>query len=79
MKPIEPLDSLYVQAATAWCQLQAFREAGAKADRITPKLCAHPLLVEAWWEAYGKQGKWQATADALAARLKAAHRKRTGR
>jgi tetratricopeptide (TPR) repeat protein len=62
MKPIEPPDSLHLQAAQGWCGLHAFAEAGAELDKITVSLRAHPKVLEVRWQIYANLEKW---ADAL--------------
>ena len=46
MKPLEPPDSLHLQAAQGWCELHAFAEADAELDNITASLRAHPKVLE---------------------------------
>ena len=35
MKPLEPPDSLHLQAAQGWCELHAFLEANDEREKIT--------------------------------------------
>jgi|ERR1035437_1212876 hypothetical protein len=46
MKPLEPPDILYLQAAEGWCELHAFIEADAELDNFNASLRAHPKVLE---------------------------------
>ena len=58
MKPLEPPDILYLQAAEGWCELHAFAEADAELDNITASLRAHPSVLEVHWQIYANLEKW---------------------
>jgi tetratricopeptide (TPR) repeat protein len=58
MKPLEPPDSLHLQAAQSWCELHAFTEADAELDKIAASLRAHPKVLEVRWQVYANLEKW---------------------
>jgi hypothetical protein len=41
MKPLEPPDSLHLQAAQGWCELHVFAEANEELEQMTPQHCTH--------------------------------------
>jgi hypothetical protein len=57
MKPLQPPDSLHVQAAQGWCELHAFAEADAELDKITGSLRAHPKVLEVRWQRLRQGGR----------------------
>ena len=58
MKPLEPPDSIHLEAAQGWCELHAFLEADAELDNITASLRAHPKVLEVRWQVYANLDKW---------------------
>ena len=67
MKPLEPPDSLHLQAAQGWCELHAFAEADAELDNITASLRAHPSVLEVRWQIYANLEKWAGALDIASA------------
>src|SRR5664280_998989 len=67
MKPLEPPDSIHLQAAQGWLELGNHIEADAELDNITPQLRAHPAVLEVRWEIYAKAKKWDACLDIASA------------
>ena len=58
MKPLDPPDSLHLQAAQGWCELHAFAEADAELDKIAASLRTHPQVLQVRWQIYANLGKW---------------------
>jgi len=58
MKPLEPPDSIHLEAAQGWCELHAFAEADAELDKIAASLCAHPKVLEVRWINLGVVVQW---------------------
>ncbi len=50
MKPLEPPDSLHLQAAQDWLELGNHIEANEELEKSTPQLCAHPMVLAVRWE-----------------------------
>jgi tetratricopeptide (TPR) repeat protein len=67
MKPLEPPDSLHLQAAQGWLELGNHIEANEELENITPELRAHPAVLAVRWEIYAAAKKWEATLDIAAA------------
>jgi hypothetical protein len=67
MKPLEPSDSLHVQAAQGWLELGNHIEADAELDNIDGPLRAHPDVLKERWEIYAAAKKWEAALDIAAA------------
>ena len=63
MKPLEPPDSLHLQAAQGWCELHTFAEAEAELDNITASLRTHPKVLEVRWQIYANLEKWAGALD----------------
>jgi hypothetical protein len=57
MKPLEPPDSLHLQAAQGWGELHAFGEAEAELDKIAASLRAHPKVLEVRWQRLRQGGR----------------------
>jgi predicted Zn-dependent protease len=57
MKPLEPPDSMHLDAARGWLGLGNPQEADAELDNLTPALKTHPDVLEVRWHicAYSKQ------------------------
>ena len=70
MKPLEPPDSLHLQAAQGWCELHAFAEADAELDKIAASLRAHPKVLEVRWQIYANLEKWAGALDIASAIMK---------
>jgi hypothetical protein len=51
-KPLEPPDSIHLQAAQGWLELGDHIEASEELEKITPQLRAHPDVLKARWEVY---------------------------
>jgi tetratricopeptide (TPR) repeat protein len=70
MKPLEPPDSLHLQAAQGWCELHSFLEANEELEKITPRLRAHPSVLEVRWQIYANLEKWESALDTASAIVK---------
>jgi tetratricopeptide (TPR) repeat protein len=70
VKPLEPPDSLHLQAAEGWCELHAFAEADAELDNIAASLRAHPKVLEVRWQVYANLEKWAGALDIASAIVK---------
>jgi hypothetical protein len=46
MKPLEPPDSLHLQAAQGWLELGSHIEANEELEKIAPQLRAHPDVLK---------------------------------
>lgn len=57
MKPLEPPDSLHLQAAHGWCELHAYTEADAELDKIDASRRAHPRVLEVRWQRLRQGGR----------------------
>jgi predicted Zn-dependent protease len=66
MKPLEPPDTLHLQAALGWIELGNHSEADAELDNITASLRAHPDVLKVRWEIYAAAKKWEAAIDIAA-------------
>lgn len=63
MKPLTPPDTHHLLAAQGWLELGNHLEADKELDEITPKLRAHPDVLEIRWEIYAKAKKWEPCVD----------------
>ena len=52
MKPLEPPDSLHLQAAQGWLELGNHAEAEAELDNITASSREHPDVINVPWGIY---------------------------
>ncbi len=60
MKPLEPPDCHYLNAAQGWLELADPVAAWEEMDKITPKGKLHPLFLLVRWELYAKARQWEA-------------------
>jgi tetratricopeptide (TPR) repeat protein len=63
MKPLEPPDSLCLQAAQGWLELGNHIEAEAELEKIAPELRAHPCVLDVRYVLYAVTKKWKAALD----------------
>ena len=47
-----------LNAAEGWLELGNHLEADIELDNITPKLAAHPLVLQMRWRVYSQARKW---------------------
>ena len=62
-EPLEPPDIFHLRAACGWLELGNHLEANEELENITPKLRAHPDVLEIRWQIYAKEFKWDACVD----------------
>lgn len=58
-----PPDSHHLSGAQGWLGLGNYLEANAGLEQISPKMRAHPDVLEIRWEIYAKKKRWQACVD----------------
>jgi predicted Zn-dependent protease len=63
MNPLEPPDSLHLEAAQGWLDLGNHIEANEELEKISPENHAHPKVLQVRWRIYAKAGKWDACLD----------------
>jgi tetratricopeptide (TPR) repeat protein len=63
VKPLSPPDSHHLSAAQGWLELGNQLEANEELENITPRLRAHPDVLEIRWEIYAKEKRWEACVD----------------
>ncbi|HXP63466.1 MAG TPA: hypothetical protein VN829_23385, partial [Dongiaceae bacterium] len=67
MKPLEPPDSLCLQAAQGWLELGNHVEADGELEKLAPELRAHPDVLKVRCEIHVAARKWEAVMDTAAA------------
>jgi tetratricopeptide (TPR) repeat protein len=67
MKPLEPPDSIHVEAAEGWCELLAFLEANEELEKVAPESRAHPSVLEVRWQIYANLEKWDGALEVASA------------
>jgi tetratricopeptide (TPR) repeat protein len=58
--PLQPPDSLHVQAAQGWLELGNPVESRAELDKVTPEQHRHPDVLKIRWEIHAAEQKWEA-------------------
>lgn len=66
-RPLQPPDSLHLEAAHGWLELGNHIEADVELDKITPQLRAHPDVLKARWDVYATARKWETALDIASA------------
>jgi tetratricopeptide (TPR) repeat protein len=66
MKPLEPPDTMHLQAAQGWFELGNHFEASGELELISPQNRAHPGVLEVRWAIYAAAKKWEAALDIAA-------------
>lgn len=61
MKPLEPPDSIHLEAAEGWVELGNHLEANEELEQITSENRAHPAVLEVRWQIYAKAENWDAS------------------
>jgi len=67
MKPLEPPDSMHLNAAEGWLELGNHPEANEELEKVTPSLRAHPDVLATRWHIYAHARNWGACVDIAAA------------
>ncbi len=65
--PLQPPDSLHLQAAQGWLELGDHIAANEELDNITAALRVHPDVLELRWRIYAAANKWEAALDIASA------------
>ena len=60
LEPMVPPDSHHLLAAQGWLELGNHVEASQELQKITPRLLAHPYVVEMRWQIYAGAKDWDA-------------------
>jgi tetratricopeptide (TPR) repeat protein len=63
IQPLEPPDSIHLNAAEGWLGLGDYLEANEELEQIAPRLRVHPDVLEIRWQIYAKELKWEACRD----------------
>ena len=63
MKPLEPPDSMHLEAAQGWLELGNPVEANVELEQIEPDQRAHPDVLEVRWQIYAHTKKWHVCVD----------------
>jgi len=71
MQPLEPPDSLYLQAAQGWLELGNHVEAEVELAKVTARHQAHPAVLEVRWEICAKTRKWDLALEIASALVQA--------
>ena len=67
VKPLEPPDSLHLEAAEGWLELGNHVEANEELEKITPQLRVHPDVLELRWQIHAAANQWEAALNIAAA------------
>ena len=70
IKPLLHPDSLHLKAAEGWLELGNQVEANGELEQITPKLRAHPDVLELRWHIYSRVKKWETCVEIAGAIIK---------
>ena len=63
IKPLEPPDSIHLEAAEGWLELGDHLEANEELEQIAPQMRVHPDVLEVRWQIYAKEKKWEVCVD----------------
>jgi predicted Zn-dependent protease len=63
IKPLQPPDSIHLEAAEGWLELGNEVEAFEELECITPQMRVHPDVLKLRWQIYAKEKKWEACVD----------------
>jgi tetratricopeptide (TPR) repeat protein len=63
IKPLEPPDSIHLNAAEGWLELGNRVEAFEELEQITPEFRVHPDVLEVRWQINAAEKKWDACID----------------
>src|ERR1041385_41374 len=65
--PLQPPDTMHLQAAQGWLELGNHAEASAELEKIKQQNRGHPAVLQVQWEIYGAAKKWEAALDVASA------------
>ena len=60
IKPLDPPDSHFLNAAQGWIELQDSAAAEQELEKLTPEARVHPLFLLVRWELYANARRWEA-------------------
>lgn len=63
MQSLSPDDRRHVEAAKGWCELQAFTEADAELEGLTPECRIHPDVLEVRWHICAQSDELEAALE----------------
>jgi predicted Zn-dependent protease len=63
IKPLEPPDSIHLNAGLGWLELGNHLEANEELERITPEMRAHPAVLSVRYEIYAKGKNWDVASE----------------
>ena len=63
LKPLQPPDSIHLNAAEGWLGLGNHIEANEELERITPEMRGHPDVLVIRYEIYSTANKWEMAAE----------------
>jgi tetratricopeptide (TPR) repeat protein len=63
LEPMVPPDSHHLMAAQGWLELGNQVEAGEELEKVTPRLRAHPYVLEMRWQIHAAAKNWDAALD----------------
>ena len=78
MKPLQPPDSIHLQAAEGWIGLGNYAEANDELENITAENRAHPDVLQLRWRIYADARKWEACLHIATALTKMTPERRFG-
>ena len=76
--PLQPPDSMHLEAAQGWLELGNHEEANEELELIDAPLRSHPDVLEVRWDIYAKVKNWEACLDIGKAMVKLDPRRFTG-
>ena len=65
--PLEPPDSMHLEAAQGWLDLDSHLEANEELEKIAPGNRVHPDVLQVRWRIYARAAKWAASLDVATA------------
>ena len=78
MDPLEPPDSIHLEAAVGWIELGNHEEADEELDKIDATLRVHPNVLEVRWIIHATAQHWESCKDIGSALVKLAPERTTG-
>ncbi len=63
MKPLPYPDDKHLEAAEGWLELGNYLEANEELEQITPRLRAHPFVLEMRYKIYVEAEKWDGAVE----------------
>src|ERR1700688_2051682 len=66
ISPLQPPDTMHLQAAQGWFELGDHLEANEELELIAPQNRGHPGVLEVRWAIYAAAKRWEAALDIAA-------------